>query len=88
VNRSVASLIGCRTLPDEAQLATSNMQVIPDLGRGSLSFARLTYYVRITCAALADTLRVRLSAAAVEGDEEVVGVGEEFFVDVGTGEFH
>lgn len=29
-----------------------------------------------------------LAAAAVEGNKEIVGVGEEFFVDVGTREFH
>ena len=32
--------------------------------------------------------RFGLAAAAVQRDEEIVGVGKEFFVDINAGEFH
>ncbi len=37
---------------------------------------------------LVRTANELLAAAAVEGDEEIVGVGEQFFIDISAGEFH
>jgi hypothetical protein len=65
--------------------------VIPDLGRGSVGLiARGKERARIILG-YSSHPEIRgsgLAAAAVEGDEEIIGVSEEFFVDVGAGEFH